>query len=142
MLAGLQRLDVPEEVSGGPAIGPALETYWTGVSDFVDLAGHAPDAALAEEDQVALWNHRLDATLDQLRAAADKDVSRKRAEEKDMRSSLVRELLLVLVLCMVAASVLASVISRMIGRPLRRAVRGAAGARRGSPGPAAEPRHP
>ena len=122
VLASLKSLDVPEEVSGGAAIGPALETYWTGVSDFVDLAGHAHDAALAEEDQVALWNHRLDATLDQLRATADKELSQKRAEEKDLRSSLVRELLLVLVLCMVAASALASVISRMIGRPLRRAV--------------------
>ena len=122
VLAGLQRLDVPAEVSGGAEIGPALEAYWSANSDFVDLAGRDRAAALAKEGKVARGNHKLDKTLDQIRAAADRDVKRVRAEETDLRNALVRDLLVVLVLCLIAASVLAVVISRMIGRPLRRAV--------------------
>jgi len=120
--ADLKRLDVPAAVSGGPGFLSALDGYWTAVTDYVDLAGQDHKAAKQQEATVAEENHKLDAILDAARAAADDHVTRVRAEEHDMRTGLVRDMIIALLVFLLVAGFLAAGIGRMVSRPLRRAV--------------------
>ncbi|HET7328541.1 MAG TPA: methyl-accepting chemotaxis protein [Nocardioidaceae bacterium] len=103
-------------------LAPAIERNNGFITDFVALAEQDRAAAMEQQPEVAAENQRLDAHLDELRAAADEAVSDAQAKTDRLLSQLRWLVLIVLGVGLVLAVALALGIGRMIAAPLRRTV--------------------